>query len=327
MVSAPLRIAVVIPCFRVRKHILDVLAGIGPAVERIYVVDDTCPENTADLVAEKVSDPRVRVVRHEVNQGVGGAVVSGYRAAIEEDMDIVVKVDGDGQMDPKLIAPLIHLIEIGEADYVKGNRFHRISALKGMPALRLFGNAALSFLTKLSSGYWQIFDPTNGFTAIHRAALEAIELDGLSKRYFFESDMLIQLGHARAVVADMPMRAHYGDEDSNLKISRVITEFFWRHVNAIGQRLMYQYLLRDFTIASANLLVGLVFVLFGITYGAINWRQSVVTGIVAPTGVIILATLTIILGVQMLLFFLSYDISATPRVPLQRWYRRRKADP
>ncbi|MEL7240317.1 MAG: glycosyltransferase family 2 protein, partial [Planctomycetota bacterium] len=269
MVSASPRIAVVIPSYRVSKHILGVLAGIGPHVDRIYVVDDACPEKTADLVESRVSDDRIRIIRHHVNQGVGGAVLSGYRAALEEDVDIVVKVDGDGQMDPKLIEPLTHLIEVGEADYVKGNRFNSLSNLKGMPALRLFGNAALSFLTKLSSGYWQIFDPTNGFTAVHRAALEAIDLDGLSRRYFFESDMLIHLGHARAVVADMPMRAHYGDEDSNLKISRVITEFFWRHVTAIGQRVMYQYLLRDFTIASANLLVGTVFVLFGVTYGAI----------------------------------------------------------
>ena len=188
--------------------------------------------------------------------------------------------------------------------------------------MRLIGNAALSFLTKLSSGYWQVFDPTNGFTAIHCAALEAIDLDRISSRYFFESDMLIHLGYARAVVVDMPMRAHYGEEHSNLKISKVASEFLLRHLRAIAKRTLYQYLLRDFTIASANLLVGIGFLLFGATYGAIKWRLSIVSGVASSTGVVIIATLPIILGVQMLLFFLSYDISAVPRVPLQRWYRR-----
>src|SRR5215469_10201271 len=158
-------IAVVIPCYRERAHILDVLARIGPEVAAIYVVDDCCPEHTGDLVATECRDDRVRIVRLETNRGVGGAVLAGARLALKAGYRIVVKVDGDGQMDPALIRHLVRPIEEGAADVTKGNRFYDLDNIRSMPLGRLFGNAVLSFLTKLSSGYWSIFDPTNGFVA------------------------------------------------------------------------------------------------------------------------------------------------------------------
>jgi dolichol-phosphate mannosyltransferase len=160
-----LTVAVVIPCHCERAHILDVLARIGPEVAAIYVVDDCCPEHTGDLVATECRDDRVRIVRLETNLGVGGAVFAGARLAITEGHHIVVKIDGDGQMDPALIRRFIRPIEEGAADVTKGNRFYDLDNIRSMPLVRLFGNAALSFLTKLSSGYWEIFDPTNGFVA------------------------------------------------------------------------------------------------------------------------------------------------------------------
>ena len=313
-----LRVAVVVPCYKVRAHVLDVIAAIGPEVTRIFAVDDCCPEKSGDFIEEEADDPRLRVLRHAQNKGVGGAVVTGYRAAIAEGMDVVVKVDGDGQMNPALLPRFLEPIAAGEADYVKGNRFFSASAVRAMPGMRLFGNAMLSFMTKLSSGYWSIFDPTNGYTAVHCRALASLDLDTLSERYFFETDMLIRLGEARAVVSDLPMRAVYGDEVSGLKISRILGEFLRKHLKATIRRIVYQYFLRDFSLASLNLVTGLFLLTFGILFGAVEWIVSIRTGIPATAGTVMLSVMPIIAGLQMLLFFFSSDIAAEPRRPLHR---------
>ncbi|HXV74272.1 MAG TPA: glycosyltransferase family 2 protein, partial [Sphingomonadales bacterium] len=157
------RIAAVIPCYRVRNQVEAVIAGIGPGVQRIYCVDDGCPEHTGKHIQENVKDPRVVVLFHKKNGGVGASVKTGYAAALGEGMDIVLKIDGDGQMDGSKIAEMVQPILLGQADYVKGNRFFNLEDVKTMPKIRLIGNAGLSFLTKLSSGYWNIYDPSNGF--------------------------------------------------------------------------------------------------------------------------------------------------------------------
>ncbi len=259
----PVRIAVVIPCYRVGEAIFGVLARIGPEVSRIYVVDDRCPDSTADKVEARNTDQRVVVLRHSVNQGVGGALITGYRRALADGMTIAVKLDGDGQMDPALIPRFVKPILAGLADYTKGNRFYHIESLTGMPRARLFGNAALSFLTKISSGYWRVFDPTNGYTAIHTAVLRLIPLDKIARDYFFESDMLFRLSLVRAVVHDVPMDAVYGDEKSGLKIAKVIPRFLARHTANSVKRVFYSYLLRDFQLASVNLIVGAIAVVGG----------------------------------------------------------------
>src|SRR5438309_3118533 len=205
----PPSIAVVIPSYRVSRHILGVLAALPPDVTRVYVVDDACPERSGRMVSERCSGTRVTVLQHEHNQGVGGAMVTGYRAALAGGADIIVKIDGDGQMDPALIPRLVQPILRGQADYVKGNRFHDLDHLRSMPRVRLFGNALLSLINKVASGYWNVMDPTNGFTAIQRTALEMLPLAKLDRGYFFESDMLFRLYTIRAVVRDLPMAAHY----------------------------------------------------------------------------------------------------------------------
>ena len=183
--------------------------------------------------------------------------------------------------------------------------------------VRLFGNAALSFLTKLSSGYWSIFDPTNGFTAAHSRVLAALDLDVLSERYFFETDMLIRLGEIRAVVVDVPMRAVYGDEESGLRISRILGEFLRKHLKAILRRIVYQYFLRDFSFASLNLMLGFILFTFGTVFGAVEWLASIRTGVPATAGTVMLSVMPIIAGLQMLLFFFSSDIASEPKRPLQ----------
>ena len=312
-----MNVAVVIPSYKVRDHILSVIERIGAVVSRIYVVDDKCPQGTGKFVAEQCRDPRVVVLFHEVNQGVGGAVTTGYRKALTDGADIVVKLDGDGQMDPQLIPAFTSPIERGVADYTKGNRFYAIENLEGMPFVRVFGNAVLSFVNKLSSGYWNVMDPTNGYTAIHASALGALPLSKLERRYFFESDMLFRLNTVRAVVRDVPMRALYGDEESNLNILKVIRDFPSKYLVRFFKRLFYSYVLRDLNVCSIQMFAGIPMILFGALYGAYNWYLSATNGTAAHTGTIMLAVLPVMVGVQLLLSAISFDVGNIPSTPLQ----------
>jgi len=316
MSSQPARVAVVVPCFRVSKQILGVLAGIGPEVERIYVVDDCCPEGTGDLVEARCGDPRVAVLRNERQQGVGGATLAGYRRAIDDGCAILVKLDGDGQMDPALIPRFLGPILAGEADYTKGNRFYRLGDVQAMPRARLLGNAALSFLTKFSTGYWDLFDPNNGFTALHAAVARELPSEKISRGYFFESDLLFRLNTLGAVVVEVPMIARYGDEESNLRISRAAGSFLVRHLRNFAKRIFYAYYLRGFSLASIELPLGAGLVGFGATLGAVRWIGGASSGTLATSGTVMLAALPIIVGVQLLLAFLSYDMQSQPRAPL-----------
>lgn len=313
MLPKNLNTAVVIPCYRVADHILGVIAEIGAEVSQIYVIDDACPENSGALVLAKAGDKRVTVITHSQNQGVGGAMVTGYRAALEGGADIVVKIDGDGQMNPALIQDLVRPILLGRADYTKGNRFDSLAGLREMPGARVFGNGVLSLMSKLSSGYWNITDPTNGFTAIHKDILEALPLEDLSKRFFFESDLLYHLSVARAVVWDVPMVARYGKEKSNLSIFRAIIEFPGMHFLRFHKRLFYNYYLRDMSAASLELPLGAALGWFGLIFGLMKFAESVETGVPATAGTVMLSAMPLILGLQLVLAFLNYDIASVPK--------------
>lgn len=317
MSKTKLRLAVVIPCYKEQAHVLEVIAGIPEDVTAIYCVDDACPDGTGDWINEHCKDPRVRVLMNAQNLGVGGAVLEGYRAALADDSDIVVKLDGDGQMDPALISSLIAPILNRQADYTKGNRFFQLDFLSDMPTSRILGNAGLSILTKLSSGYWNIFDPTNGFTAIHASALKLLPLEKISQRYFFESDMLFRLGTIRAVVQDVPQKAVYQNETSHLNIWRSIPEFAWKHIKNITKRIFYNYFLRDFSVASLQLLLGPAMVIFGLLFGLSSWWENSANGVATPTGTIMIVTISLIMGTQFLLSALNFDLMNQPKTPLQ----------
>lgn len=304
---------VVVPCFNVGARVVALLARIGPEVRTIFVVDDACPLRTGDVVEATCRDPRVRVIRHDVNQGVGGAVISGYRAALAAGADVVVKIDGDGQMAPELLSRFVAPIVAGEADYAKGNRFYDLANIGRMPALRVVGNAALSFLAKLSAGYWDIFDPTNGYTAIHARVLALLPLERVSRRYFFETDMLFRLNTVRAVVVDVPMDPVYDGEKSNLRVSRVLGEFLWKHLRNFGKRIFYNYFLRDVSLASLELVVGVLLLVFGVVFGGYHWIASAREGVATPTGTIVLAAVSVLSGLQFALSFVNYDIASVPR--------------
>lgn len=315
------KLAIIIPCYRVRESIVDVVQSALPYADAIYCVDDACPEQSGQRVEQEIDDERVRVLYNPQNLGVGGAVKAGYQAALADGFDIFIKLDGDGQMDPERIPDLIYPINEQLSDYCKGNRFFELDYLRGMPALRLLGNSALSALTKLSSGYWQVVDPTNGFTAMSRAALKLIPLDKVNNGYFFESDLLFRLNLARAVVTDIPMPARYGSEVSSLRIGRILLPFLFGHVRNFSKRIFYSYFLRDFSIATIELLAGITLFLFGLITGINAWSTSVSTGVTASAGTVMLAGLPVIVGFQLLLSFLEYDIQNQPRLPIARLTR------
>lgn len=305
-------IAVVIPSYKVRKHIEEVVKTLPSFIDNIIVVDDQCPQKSGEFI-ESLNFPKVTVIFHKENLGVGGAVVSGYQKAIELNSDIIIKIDGDGQMNPQYIEKLIRPIIDGQADYTKGNRFSDFKALKQMPKVRLFGNSALSFLVKASSGYWKTMDPTNGFTAISKNAILGLNLDKLSARYFFESDILINLNIENCVVQDIPLPAKYGDEESSLNITKVLFDFPPKLFTGFLKRIFFKYFIYDFNMASIYILLGFPMFLFGLLYGGVSWYQSMSTGIEATTGTVMFSVLPIILGVQFLLQAISIDMDNVPK--------------
>ncbi len=313
-------IAVVIPCYKVRRHILSVLDRIGPEVARIYVVDDKCPEETGHYVSDTCTDERVIVIENSVNLGVGGATLVGFQKAIEDGAQIFVKIDGDGQMDPALIQNFAGIIASGEADYAKGNRFFEPYSLDRMPRGRLIGNSALSLISKMSTGYWHSMDPTNGFIAIHTSVARLLPMQRIAPRYFFESDMLFRLNVIGASVTDVPMEAFYGDEVSHLNPRREIWQFGKAHLRNFWKRIAYNYFIRNFSLASIELVLGIILMVFGVVFGLFNWGSNTP----ATAGTVMMAALPILIGVQLLLAFLNYDIQSVPRTALHLRLRNSK---
>ncbi len=309
-------IAVVIPAFNVEHHIACVLSTIPSFVTWVIVVNDCSNDKTAGIVSD-FRDKRIHLISHIKNQGVGGAVLTAYKKAIELGAEIIVKMDGDGQMDPNYLIPLIAPIVINKADYAKGNRFLHSSQLKSMPLLRRIGNAGLSFMTKVASGYWNIFDPSNGYTAIHSSIIPLLNESKINLRYFFESSMLIQLGMIRAVVQDVEIPAIYQDEKSSLSEWRTLVDFPPRLLAGLAHRLLTQYFVRDFGIFSMLAIAGTIFSIFGTLFGLYHWYLSGKTLTVATTGTVMLAVLPLILGVQLLIQALMVDIQNVPHEPLQ----------
>ncbi len=312
MTNAKNKICVVIPCYKVNEQLPAVLKAMPEIVDQILVVDDHCPEHSGKA-AEALQIKNLEVLYHKKNQGVGGATISGYLRALELESDIIVKLDGDGQMDPQNIAALIEPLMDGRADYAKGNRFQDFQALRKMPKIRLLGNSFLSFFVKLSSGYWTMLDPTNGYCAIRLDVLKKIPLHKVSKRYFFETDLLIHLNINRCVVQDVSMAAIYGDEKSNLSVLSALFTFPPKLIAGLMKRIFYSYYIYNFNMASVYLLVGIPFILFGILFGIYRWSFGIAEGVFNSAGTVMLVALPIILGVQFLLAAIQIDIDAVPK--------------
>ena len=311
------RIAAVVPAYRVEKEIESVLKEIPPYIKNIIVVDDASPDGTAERVSAAMkTDPRLVLIRHTKNQGVGGAMVSGFKKALELGAQIVVKIDGDGQMDtgrlPSLFSPLV----LGQADYTKGNRFRDFPSLVQMPPIRRIGNMGLGFLAKAATGYWNLFDPTNGFFAIRAEALSQPPLDKIDRGYFFEEAMLAQLYLIGAVVRDVPMPARYRGEVSSLVIQRALFEFPLKLLATLMRRVVLKNFIYDFSMASIYTLAGLPLLLFGLIFGSVKWIQYARLDIPAPTGTVMLPTLSVLLGIQFLISAIEIDLRSVPREPI-----------
>ena len=310
-------IAVVIPCYRVEREIAALLARLPDYLKYIIVVDDASPDETSKIVLEAAKkDLRILLIRHENNQGVGGAMLTGFQKALELNAQVVVKIDGDGQMDPIHLPNLVLPIIQGRADYTKGNRFRDFQALQRMPMIRRVGNMGLGFLTKTATGYWNLFDPTNGYVAIHGKVLAQLPLKHIDRTYFFETSMLANLYLLGAVVKDVPMPARYGDEVSNLSVRRSLFEFPVKLLKTFLRRLVLKNLIYDFSMASIYLLVSLPLLLFGFGFGITKWAQYSALKQPAPTGTVMLPTLSVILGIQFLVAAIEIDLRSTPREPI-----------
>jgi dolichol-phosphate mannosyltransferase len=293
-------VAVVIPCYKVVSHIAGVLRGIPAWVRTVVCVDDCCPHDSGGVV-ERLGDPRVTVLRHEKNQGVGGAVRTGYEECLRQGADVIVKMDGDDQMDPAYLPALIGPLLEGQADYTKGNRWEEEEDLARMPVVRRLGNLALSFAVKACSGHWHVFDPCNGYTAVRASALRRLGLSRLARDYFFETSMLVQLNVCGAVVRDVPMPARYGDEQSSLRIGRVLCRFPPALLRAFCSRIWRRHFVRDFGAVAAFLTCGLPLIAWSVIFGGYHWTRSLLTGTPTSAGTVMLAALPFLMGFQLLL--------------------------
>lgn len=314
------KIAVIIPCYKVKKSIFHVLESIPSFIDIIYVIDDNCPELSGDFV-RKLNLPNVKVIFNKKNLGVGGAIINGYHQAYKDKIDIAVKIDGDGQMDPTIIKNFINPIILGEADYTKGNRFFSYETFKEMPIVRIFGNIVLSFLTKASSGYWKITDPTNGYTAINLSLVPFLHLNKINKRFFFESDMLFRLGILSAMVLDIPMYCKYQDEESNLKVTKIVAPFLFFNLANIIKRIFYKYYLRDFNVFSVILPIAISLMFFSFYFLYHLFVTYYIANLPSPIGSLFILFFSFFISLQMFLGFIFYDVNSTPNKSISKMFK------
>ena len=300
-------LAVVIPAYQAEKTIRKVIHQIPLYVDWIIVTDDASTDSTATAV-KQIPDPRIYVLCHERNTGVGGAMVTGFQKAIELQADLVAKIDADGQMDPEYLDRFARAAVRFQCDYVKANRFAHIEKLPTMPGIRLTGNLLLTFLTKFVSGYWNVFDPQNGYVMITRKMLKRLDLKLLDSSYFFENSMLINLNIMRAKIAEIYLPAQYGSEESSMRLSRILATFPGKLLCGYLYRVYHKYVFRSLSPFALLLFFGIIAVSWGTVWGGMAWWRSYATQIPATTGTVILALLPLLLGWSSLLQALVLDV-------------------
>jgi len=304
-------IAVVIPCYKVEQHIQKVVAEIPGYITSIILVNDASPDNTGEILDKlAIENSKIKIIHHLKNQGVGGSMVSGFKEAIKQNMDAVIKIDGDGQMDISFFEKILKAVFDEKYNFAKGNRFFDQKMLQKMPAIRRIGNFGMGFLIKLASGYWNVFDPANGFFCIRTSTLKRIDLERLAKRFFFESSLLIELYYSGAKIKDIAMPAIYAEEKSNLSIWKTLFTFPPKLFNAFIRRIWLRYFIYDFNIGSLYIFFGIPLFLFGLIFGIIKWIHYAGLHTATPTGTIMIAVISLILGFQLTLAAIQYDITA-----------------
>ena len=308
------KIAVVIPYYNASKHIVNVINKLPDFINVIYLVNDKSPEDIPLNKLREINNfDKISIINSDINAGVGGATKKGFLKAIDDDMEYVIKVDADDQMDTTYIPDLLKPLILDNADYAKGNRFRDFKALKSMPATRKSGNLLLSFLTKIATGYWNNFDPTNGFFAIKTTFLKNTDFDNLSNRYYFETSLISEMYFQNVRIKDVPMPAVYGDEKSSMTVWKMPFIFIPKLLKTFLKRIAKTYFIYDFNMSSIYIILGIPLFMFGVIYGIYKWWYFSTVEELAPTGTIMLITLSIILGFQLLLQSIHYDITRTPK--------------
>lgn len=306
-------IAAVVLAYNEAEMISTVIDTMPDFVDHIVIVDDCSPDQTSQVVASS-TDPRVTLIRHEENSGVGGAIITGHRAAMELGADVNVVMAGDAQMDPRYLPALLEHVTAMGFGFAKANRFFSPESFRGMPRHRVFGNILLSFMTKLASGYWHLFDPQNGYTAIRTEVLKRVPLDRVAQRYSFENDLLIHLNILRVAATDVPIPALYGAEVSGIRLGSVIPELMVLLTRGFWRRIWYRYVLWSFSPIALLLVLGIILFGFGLIV-AIWVCFQVASSVVATAATVMLAALPLMIGTQLLISALQLDIQASPSKP------------
>lgn len=308
------KISIVIPVYNVGEGIVDLVKRIPDFVDQVYIVDDKCPMNTGkNYENSDQSNKKVKIIYNNKNLGVGGAVKAGYIESIKNHCDLIVKMDGDGQMDPNEIKKLVEPLFKGYS-YTKGNRFLNNLEIDNYPPVRFYGNIFLSFLSKLSTGYWDIYDPVNGFTCITKEVLNKINLNKVDDGYFFETDLLFCLNLTKSKILDVPVNiTYFKNKKQNMSILKETINFFFKNIVRIKKRIINTYFKNNFTIGSFFGLVSFVLILFSIFFGGYNWiKYGLILKILAPTGIVIWSFTSLIISVLFLGVFLYIDSENNP---------------
>jgi dolichol-phosphate mannosyltransferase len=306
------KVAIIIPCFKVKEHISKVLNKIPKWVDKVVCVDDFCPVNSGKFIQKKFKNKKIKVIFNKRNLGVGGATIKGFQEIKKYNIDFVFKVDGDNQMDLSLLRFFLIPIIKNKADFVKGNRFTKLSSFEKMPLLRTLGNVMLSFASKISSGYWNLFDCTNGYFCMNKKILDHIPLHKISKRFFFENDLLNWLYLYKVNITDIPITAIYNNEKSNINLLSVFILFPILFIRNFFRRLFYEYFIRRFDFVFISFVFGLLFSSIGIYLSFNLW---VTTPDLKPNnaGTVGLVLFFLIIGFQLLFYFFNNDMNNYPK--------------
>ncbi|KAB2808188.1 glycosyltransferase family 2 protein [Pimelobacter simplex] len=305
-----MRVGVVVPAYNEEKLIGKTLSTMPELVDRIFVIDDCSTDATSEAAAA-VHDPRVEIIRQPKNTGVGGAIITGHRRVLDEGLDVSVVMAGDAQMDPDYLPALLDPIADDDVRFTKANRFYTRTSTAGMPAYRQFGNVVLSVMTKFSSGYYHLFDPQNGYTALHRDALSRLDLDEIAANYSFENSLLIHLNVLRVRARDVPIPAIYGDEVSTMRMRKVIPALLRTLIGGFWMRIWRKYVFPSFAPFALLFFSGLALTTLGVG-AAVVITVLALNDVTASPATVMISIAPLLAGIQLLISALSMDISESP---------------
>ena len=307
-----MKIIAVVPCYRSAEIAPIIVRDVINYVDFVICIDDLCPDKTGSIIQNQVKSEKVKVIFHKKNKGVGGATKTGIKFAESLGAEIIIKIDSDGQMDASYIPYLIDPIINKTSDFAKGNRFRNINVLIKMPMIRLIGNILLSFVTKLSTGYWELFDPTNGFIAFNTNILNRIEYEKTDDRYFFETDLLFRAGLYDVLISEIEIPTIYKNERSGLNPFVESIRYFISHIIILIKRIVYQYFLIDFNPGSLSILLGSLGFIYTLFAGLKSITYYNNLNIESPLGIKILFLTSSIISFQLLISFMYYDATQRP---------------